>query len=323
MNQQVNPNYQYCIDVPRAFNDYIFKDGSDITDLLSSEEECIYHQVTSALETSSKLSAYVPALPRQLAAFLDEIAKEETDFDKICQIVESDISLTGETIRIANSPLYRRSAGPIESLGKAIAMLGLDGVNLIATSLMMKQVLKVESPDLRQIGDVLWAHCLDCAEACRSLNTSNDQFTTYLLGLVHDVGAVAIFSCYVSHLGAAGSKDGVNHFKVLKLLMEEQATWLSAHIAREWKLPEPIITALYDFDTMRQTELLDCDKNSKSELAQLLEQGNAASEVYTLIRQSIIEFESGQNTLFNLGLSEEDVESIFNRFDTLRAAGPH
>jgi HD-like signal output (HDOD) protein len=305
-----------AIDVPRAFKDQLFKDSSDSTDPFNELEKALYEQVTETLESSAEVSAFVPVLPRQMAAFLDEVAKEDTNFDRIREIVESDMSLAGETIRVANSPLYRRSVTEIESIGKAISMLGLDGVNLIASSLMMKQVLQIKSKELQQIGETLWKHCLECAEACRIINGGEDAFTAYLLGLVHDVGAVAIFSCYVNLLPNE-QQEAFDSNRVLKLLLEEQTSWLSAHIAHEWKLPKAIIAALQDYDTMQQMLVIGCDKESKHPLARLLERANEASEVYTLVKSGIIDDAAGRRELLALGLAEEQISELFERFVSL------
>lgn len=318
MNDLSQPHRQKSIDIQRAFNNQLFKDASDITDPFSDEEKSLYDQVTETLESSTEVSAFVPVLPKQMAAFLDEIAKEDTDFDKIREIVESDMSLAGETIRIANSPLYRRTAVEIESIGRAISMLGLDGVNLIASSLMMKQVLQIKSKKLQAIGEKLWSHCMECAEACRIIDSSEDEFTAYLMGLVHDVGAVAIFSCYINHLKGSQCED-LNDNRVLKLLLEEQTTWLSAHIASEWKLPQIIIKALQDFDAMQQMQIIECDKTEKHPMARLLEQANDASEVYTLIKSGVISEDEGALELDARGLNEEQRTQIFERFATLNS----
>ena len=310
---------QITFDVSKAFSDFIFKDDTDATDELNSSENSLYANITQDLEGSSELANLVPVLPERLVAFLDEVGQENTDFDKICRIVESDISLAGETIRIANSPLYRRSLTPIETISKAIAMLGLDGVNRIATSLMMKQVLTIECDDLKQIGEFLWSHCLECAEASRYLNTDEDQFASYLLGLVHDVGAVAIFSCYANHHNDI-EPGSANHSKVLKLIMEEQANWLSAHIAKEWNLPESVVSALYDFDSMKQMEMLDCDISAKSDLALVLDKANTCSEVYTLVKEEVIEEEAGRSILLDSGLSDKEIDEVFAKFDVMHRA---
>lgn len=310
---QSEPSSNSAIDIPRAFKNQLFRDSGDITDPLNEYEKALYDNVTEALESSTEVSAFVPVLPRQLAAFLEEIAKENTDFDKVREIVESDMSLAGETIRVANSPLYRRSVVEIESIGKAISMLGLDGVNLIASSLMMKQVLKIKSKELQEIGETLWRHCLECAEACRIIYEGEDAFTAYLLGLVHDVGAVAIFSCYVSQLPNTDCNN-LDGNRVLKILLEEQTSWLSAHIAKEWKLPKAIIDALQDYDTMQQMQEIGCITEDKHPLALVLERANETSEVYTLVENGVIDSESGRLELQALGLSDEQVTTLFERF---------
>jgi HD-like signal output (HDOD) protein len=269
------------------------------------------------LDESEDLSQFVPILPQQLIKFLDEVKKENTDFDKICAIVKGDIALAGETIRVANGPLYRRAAGPIESIDRAIACLGLQGVNQIASMVLMKQLLDVESNRFKKFGEVLWNHCLECAEACRMLGgTDDDPFTCYLMGLVHDVGKVAMFTCLCQHLDEHGSEN-IDESKVFKMVMTEHSTWLSAHIAKEWDLPNSIVLALYEFDAMTLMSYLDYDPKNKSPLAILLEKANSCSEIYTLISAKIIKPATGIELLRGLGLSKEKIETILAYYELL------
>ncbi|MFK7864613.1 MAG: HDOD domain-containing protein [Pseudohongiellaceae bacterium] len=305
-------------DLGNAFYDAIFCRSADETDELNSAEDELYTKVTEILEESDAVSQFVPVLPEQLLKFLDEVKKEETDFDKICEIVKGDLALAGETIRIANSPIYRRAAGPIDSLDKAVGILGLRGVTEIALVLLMRRILNVESNRFKNFGEGLWNHCLECAEACRILSDESlDSFTCYLTGLVHDVGKVATFTCLCEQLELADSQN-IDECKVFKLVMTEHSTWLSALIAKEWALPESIITALYDFDKLTMMSYLDYDAGDKSALAVVLEQGNSCSEIYTLINAQIVKAETGVELLRGLGLSKEHIDQVLERYDLLQ-----
>lgn len=316
--QSQNPALeQEYFDLGSAFYDAILAKQIDVTEDLNAAETELYDKVTSLLEESDSLSQFVPVLPQQLVKFLDEVKKENTDFDKICAIVKGDIALAGETIRIANSPIYRRAAGTIESIDRAIACLGLQGVTEIASVLLIKQILDVESNRFKQFGEVLWNHCLECAEACRLLcSEDDDPFTCYLMGLVHDVGKVAMFTCLCDHLDEFGSED-IDECKVFKIVMTEHSTWLSAHIAKEWELPNSIILALYEFDAMTLMSYLDYDTKDKAPLSILLEKANSCSEIYTLINSGIVKNETGIELLRGLGLEKDGIETILKRYDLL------
>lgn len=307
-------------DLGSAFYEAILCRAVDVTEDLNAAELALYEKVTKLVEEAGSLSQFVPVLPRQLMLFLEEVKKENTDFDKICAIVKGDIALAGETIKIANSPLYRRAAGEIESIDRAIATLGLQGVTDIASVLLIRQILDVESNRFKQFGEVLWNHCLECAEACRLLSSNDeDSFTCYLMGLVHDVGKVAMFTCLCDHLDEFGSED-IDECKVFKIVMTEHSTWLSAHIAEEWKLPDAIVVALHEFDTMTLMSYLDYDTKNKSSLAILLEKANSCSEIYTLINSDIIKSETGIELLRGLGIEKNSIDKVLLRYELLEIA---
>jgi HD-like signal output (HDOD) protein len=302
-------------DLGSAFYDAMLSKNIDISEDLNSAEQELYEVINRQIEESDDLAQFVPLLPEQLAKFLDEVKKENTDFAKICAIVKGDIALAGETIRISNSPIYRRAAGPIESIDRAIAVLGLHGVTQIASMLLLKQILDVESNRFKQFGEVLWNHCLECAEACRMLCDENDDpFICYLMGLVHDVGKVAMFTCLCQHLDEFGSEN-IDESKIFKLVMTEHSTWLSATIAKEWDLPNSIVLALYEFDAMTLMSYLDYDNKGKSALAILLEKANSCSEIHTLIKADILKPETGVELLLGLGLAKTKIEKILMHYE--------
>ncbi len=317
MSEEMHETEAEYFDVGNAFYDAILSEKADITEELNEHELELYTKITSLLEESDELAQFVPLLPKQLTMFLEEVKKENTDFDKICAIVKGDIALAGETIRISNSPIYRRAAGPVESIDRAIAVLGLQGVTQIASMLLMKQILDVESNRFKQFGEVLWNHCVECAIACRMLcEKEDDPFTCYLMGLVHDVGKVAMFTCLCKHLDEYGSEN-IDESKVFKLVMTEHSTWLSAHIAKEWDLPNSIILALYEFDAMTLMQYLDYDPKGKSQLAVLLEHANSCSEIFTLINSRILKPETGIELLRGLGLGKEKIEKILSHYELI------
>lgn len=306
-------------DVASAFYNAILSRAIDTTDDLSGSESIIYETISNMLDESEKLSQFIPVLPQQLVEFLEEINQENTDFDKICDIIRGDIALAGETVRLANSPLYRRSSGHIDSIGRAIACIGLRGVTEIASILLIKQIVDIDSDRFKLFGKVLWSHSLECAEACRLLaSDKTDPFTGYLMGLIHDVGKVAIYTCICKYLDIQSSENiPIDEAKLFKLVLSENSTWLSAQIASEWNLPPAITLALSEFDSMTITSYSDNDQQGRSALGILLVKANTCSEIYTLMDTGIITNAEGVKLLRDVGLDRNNINTILDRYELL------
>lgn len=304
-------------DVGSAFYNAILCKPLDTAEDLNDAETEFYEAISDALVESDDLSQYIPVLPKQLIGLLEEINKTNTDFDKICDIVEGDIALAGETVRLANSPLYRRSSGTIDSIGRAIACIGIQEVTKIASALLIRQVIDINSDRFKLFGKVLWNHSLECGEACRLLsNDEVDPFTSYLTGLIHDVGKVAIFTCICRYLGDEAT-EGINEARLFKLVLGENSTWLSTQIASEWNLAPEITLALHEFDSMTVNCYMEDDSRDRSPLALLLVKANTCSEIYTLIDNDMITREDAVKLFRGMGLDKKGLNSILERYDLL------
>lgn len=304
-------------DIGSSFYDAILSSNVDETDELRDSEYQVYEQISEMLESTEEVTAYVPVLPEQLIAILNKIYQQNTDFEAVCQIVKTDIALAGETIRIANSPMYRRSSGEIDSIERAVACLGLQGVSAIASLLLVRDVINVESKRFKEFGRRVWNHSLECAEACRLLAPEGqDPFTCYLLGLVHDAGKVVMLACLGDYFVKNPAED-VDEEKLYKMALSDHSTWLSAKIAEEWNLPAEIVTALREFDVMTVTEQMDYDHVEKQPLAKLLKTANECSEIHTLIETGKVSQERGVVLLNDIGMDKKNINSILDRYQLL------
>ena len=232
--EQAIPKFATIVNL---FNDHIFPNDGTSSDVFSDAEEALYAQVCEQIEDKEKLSKYIPAPPNQLMLLLKELEQEDTDFDKLKVIIMEDIGLLAAIIRVANSPLYRPRSGEIESIEKAISMIGLQGVMQIASQLMLRRIVDIRSSRYKSFGERLWGHCLKSAEACRVVGEPDAAFTNYLLGLLHDIGRVAILGCVIDLL-KKNDDESIDELKVIKRVSIEQGPWLSTLIAREWQMPD-------------------------------------------------------------------------------------
>jgi len=287
-------------DLETAFYDLVFGEDNDETIELSAIEQQVCGQLQIILDTPKTLSSYIPALPRSMHQLMGVLQEENTDFDSLAKVVSQDIKLTIEVIRVANNPLYRRTEHKLESLTQAIQIIGLDNVGLIATSVMMKNVLQVKPIYFKWFGELIWNHSLQCATACQYLSGNSSTFDAYLIGLMHDAGKIVIFKCLVDILSKTKTNELPNS-KWFKRAMTEDSKWLSVMLAQEWKLSDDIITALEQQET-----------SPTSDLGKILYLSNISSELELLIHDKKMDRGDSEDILKEYGLPENTIEHLFS-----------
>ncbi len=81
---------------------------------------------------------YTPPRPSLLPQLLDAVNDEEASLRALSRIVAQDPQLTGEMLRTANSPFYRVSVTPVESIDRAAALLGTRGIRTLISTALVK-----------------------------------------------------------------------------------------------------------------------------------------------------------------------------------------
>ena len=129
-------------------------------------------------------------LPAAAARALEMVEHPDCSISDFSGIVERDVTLATDVLRLANSPAYGL-ARSVETLHQAVVVLGLHQCrNLILatciTSLMKKMELQEE-----RIRNALWRHSFSTALLATHVNQSLNlgfQGEEFTAGLLHDIG---------------------------------------------------------------------------------------------------------------------------------------
>lgn len=147
----------------------------------------------------------LPSLPAVVIELLQSMDNDDADTRQLANKLGRDQALAAKVLRVANSSFYGLQ-GKVESIGDAIVVLGLHGVRTLATAAAVTNVFagkgKEDGPgyDLRHF----WRHSIAvglCAKEIarqRRLNAGN----AFAAGLLHDIGRLALASCFPGHLAA-------------------------------------------------------------------------------------------------------------------------
>lgn len=185
----------------------------------------------------------VPDLPKEILELDQALSSKFPNNQHITEIIESNTKLSGEVLRIANSPAMKAKS-PITSIRKAVDSLGSNNLkNTVLSACLLNLSSKPPALDIIE-------HSKDVAFCCAELSdflygVTRDE--AYLAGLFHNAGCLML-----------GTKDPENYGKVFtKLntnaqsgLEKEQELYGSNHgfvgllLGQKWKLPVDLLNVI-------------------------------------------------------------------------------
>lgn len=275
--------------ISTAFYDALF-DVTNMSTSMNTLEETTLENVRNVLNDPEQLSKHIPPLPVILLELINTLKDSNANFLDFIQIIEKDPSLSLMVLKIANSAKYSRNDGGIQSLQKAVGVLGTVGVANIATSVLMKSLMPKSPIYFKKFGRQIWEHSLQCAFLCQALAKHEEQneFDAHFLGLIHDVGKIIIFGALCNALSNVlpGEMPGSVAFKQL---MSEMSLDISYSIVKEWNLPN-----LYSDALLAQS------RGKSTRLSSVLFRANKISEIYILFQKKKITEDQIDNVLLKL-----------------------
>ena len=181
---------------------------------------------------------YTPNRPSLLPQLMEVLNDEDASLRALARMVAQDPQLTGDLLRTANSPLYRVSDQPVESVDRATSLLGTQGIRMLIASRLLRP-LAGAGGQMGQFGEVIWEHSLysaSAAEAWAGRSQEADPFTAHLLALLHGVGAVTVYRVLTD---LYSTRPGLEpDISAIANALHANAAVSAARIAANWGLSE-------------------------------------------------------------------------------------
>lgn len=189
----------------------------------------------------------LPTLPEVVSNIMAIVRDEKSTTAQLAGYIERDQAISSAVLRVANSAYYGNYR-KVDSIGRAIVVLGFDQVRSIALSTGVFARLGRSGShhfDRRQF----WLHCIGVATAAKLIaerRGHKDEFF-FVCGLLHDIGKLFFDQHaprdYAHVLGRSlaerrplsemeRERFGMDHAEVGQLMLER------------WKLPANIIGGL-------------------------------------------------------------------------------
>ncbi len=190
----------------------------------------------------------LPSLPLTVVALGEAVQDERCTVDRILAILSKDPSLSATLLRLANSALYA-GEGSVMDLRTAVLRLGFDAMANLGTGAAVIRTLK-GGTHLNAVK--LWQHSvavgLSAKGVCILAKRHGQAESAFLTGLLHDIGKIALDTCFPEAYALVLEKVAQGAFfvdaerEVLGMDHAEAGSILAA----DWSFPQAIVEVIRD-----------------------------------------------------------------------------
>lgn len=190
---------------------------------------------------------YSPRRPNLLPQLMHAIHGEDVSRRELAALVARDPALVGSLLKMANSPFYRVTFQPVETVERAVVILGSEGLRSLIAAALMQPIFQVSSTGgFPRFPEIVWDHALRSAHAAiphAALVERADAFAAELLGLISGLAEIILFRAALDHCATA-SPHGQPDPMVIASLLDSQSATFAWRIGAGWELSEPLLAAL-------------------------------------------------------------------------------
>jgi HD-like signal output (HDOD) protein len=263
----------------------------------------IRDSVSAVLESDTLDPAYFPRRPTLMPQLMRAVDDPLTATDKLSRIVAHDPVLASDVLRLANSALYRTSPEPIETIQRAIVVLGVDALRGLLATAMLQPVFRATRTNFPRFPRMLWERTERAARAAEMYAHNShpeDRFEAQLVILLSALGPLVV---YGAALDAYSRRPEIAPNPTLCVaLTAALGAQVSLRIARHWETSPRLIAAI--------------EKSPEESLTMALCAGEFLGSLSLLETQSVISREEALATAKEAGLSEVIVIPILTQLTT-------
>jgi HD-like signal output (HDOD) protein len=274
------------------------------------EHDRIVAAAVAAMDDANAQRRYFPRRPNLLPQLMHAINDEEVSRRQLTALFARDPSLVGSLLKMANSPFYRVTPQPVETIERAIVILGNDGMRSLIATVLMQPIFRLSGSAGRfqRYPEIVWDHALRSAHAAiphAALVERASGFAAELLSLISGLAEIVLFRAALEHWSSSEEKrlrqpDPV----VMASLIGSHAATFAWRIAASWELSELMLAAL-------EEQMADSDPMTP--LGRSLRFGRCAGALAVLHGNSVIDDATVRLSLPDAGLSSAHLQCMWTR----------
>lgn len=249
---------------------------------------------------------YMPRRPLLLPQLVRAVNDTETSRRELAGIISRDPALAADLLRLANSPYYRITSKPIESIDRAVAVLGTDGIRRLVAAAVLQPVFRAQGGHAR-FPDTTWDHAFRsgiAAESYAAIVDGSDPFAAQLLALLMGLGGIIVFRMAFDRYG--GPSQSAPPPALIAAMIDRHAARAAHAVAASWGLSERALAALAE-------QRADSDARAMSPLGRSVWFGRLTGALAVLRSSGAVTGDAALATLRAAGTPAQQTERIWIR----------
>lgn len=291
--------------VEESFNQLLLEVTRKLRDVIEGDHRAAFIEAQKQLDTLPDQQKYFPRQPMIIPKLIRAVNSEESSKKKLVEVISQDPVIAGELLRVANSPYYRLSEGSVDSIGRAILVLGIDGLRALTSALVLQPVAQTDKTYFPGFTKRIWLQSVLAANAAQAYarkTRSCDSFTAHLLGLLSSIGHIVIFQML---LDVYKKFSGVHpKIEVLNKLQRSYADEISASVIESWNLSDEFVATLKDYQ-------LQGDVNDMNALGRALYYGRMCAALNMLYEDGCYTEEQAREVMIGQGLHNDVFDAMW------------
>jgi hypothetical protein len=270
------------------------------------EHEHIVVAALAVIADPATQRKYAPRRPNLLPQLMRSLNDEDVSRRELAAIIARDPSLVGSLLKMANSSYYR-TYQPIETIERAVVILGSDGLRSLIAAALMQPIFQVShAGSFQRFPEIVWDHALRSAHASiphAALVERADPFAAELLSLICGLAEIVLFRAAMDYFAGSSRKAPPDPVVIASLLASQTAAF-AWQIGAGWELSELTLAAL-------EEQMVEADPTTP--LGRSLRFGRLAGALAVLHSNSIVDEATLKVSLPDGGLSLPHLKCMWTR----------
>ena len=212
------------------------------------EHAAVAAAAIAATEDAAALRLLSPRRPSLLPQLIRAANDDAVPRRELAAIIRRDPSLVGHLLEMANSSFYRVTERPVESIDRAVVLLGSDGIRSLIAAAAMQPIFRIGGGPFPRFAQTAWEHAWRSANAAvvhAATVERADPFAAELLSLVWGLADVVLFRAMLERYAANPSGARLRpDAGVIATLLESHSAQVACRIGAGWELSEGSLAAL-------------------------------------------------------------------------------
>ncbi|HET9446506.1 MAG TPA: HDOD domain-containing protein, partial [Steroidobacteraceae bacterium] len=238
----------YSTDAIQAAQDECYKIAFGVKSFdyqIFGEHAAVMDRVRESVASAVNQRGYFPRRPMLLPKLMQALNDSESSRRTLVNLIVEDPSLAGSVLQRAKNAMYRTSREPVDSLDRAVQILGIDGLRGLMAVAILQPVFRLPPGLVNNFADVPWEQAQRCAAAAETYATatrSADMFIAQLLGLLGPLARIVLFRLTMDMYRE--QPNVLPRAEVFIRSMQLHAPELACRIAESWELSDLATSAL-------------------------------------------------------------------------------